>query len=485
MATSYVLDQPRATTLGSGLALLALCLLGIVVSTPYAIYVNYLYPTAALALGAWFYLTNPGLYFGYTWWLWFLTPLVRRYVDYEVGFFNQGSYIMLAPMLVTGLSLFTLLRSVRQFRSSFYQPMALVLGALAYGYAVGIFRNGPFPATLSLLEWACPVLFAVHVLVNHRHYPTFRRVTRSVFTWGILIMGLYGIAQYFSPLPWDRFWMIESKMTTIGRPEPFEVRIFSTLNSPGPFAGILMVGLMVLFEARGITARLSMASGFVSFLLSLVRSAWGGFAVSLSYAILRLQSRLRLRLLVVLGVGILFALPLLMHQSVSTRVSSRVESLGSLGNDNSFRARSGLYSIAAVNSLTEPVGRGFGSFGRAANYNAEAIASFDSGIMIVPFTFGWLGSALYGFGFLWLVALLLRLRQTDTDEFTIVAAAVVMGMIAQMIFSNQFSGVVGMVTWTFTALAICGGQYARTARPRAADVPDTTATDSRIPAPVA
>jgi len=484
MATSLVLDQTRATILGSGLALLALCGLGMILATPYAGYVNYLYPVTALAFGSWFYLTNPGLYFGFTWWIWFLTPFVRRYVDYEVGVFNQGSYVMLAPMLVTGLSLFTLLRAVGRFRSAFYQPMALILGALAYGYAVGIFRNGPFPATLSLLEWACPVLFAIHVLVNSRHYPVFRRVTRSVFTWGILIMGGYGLAQYFSPLPWDRFWMIESEMTTIGRPEPFEVRVFSTLNSPGPFAGILMVGLMVLFEARGITARLSMAAGVVSFLLSLVRSAWGGFAVSLSYAVFRLQSRLRLRLLVVLGVGTLLALPLLLHHSVSDRVSSRVESLGRLGDDNSFRARSGLYSIAALNSLTEPVGRGFGSFGRAANYNAEAIASFDSGLMIIPFTFGWLGATLYGFGFLWLVVLLVRQRQSDTDEFTIIAAAVVVGMIAQMIFSNQFTGVIGMVTWTFTALAICGGAYYRQARQQDEDVPDAARPTSRVLAPV-
>ena len=475
MATSFVLDQTRATILGIGIALFAFCLLGIVVSTPYAVYVNYLYPVTALALGAWFYLTNPGLYFGFTWWTWFLSPFMRRYVDYEVGFFSEASYIMLTPMLVTGLSLFTVLRYVGRFQMRLYQPMALVFGGLIYGYAVGLFRNGPMPATLDLLEWACPLFFAFHVLVHYRQYPVYRRLTRAVFTWGLLIMGVYGIVQYFAPLPWDRFWVIESGMTTIGRPEAYELRIFSTLNSPGPFAGILMVGLLVLLEARSLTARLALAPGFVSFLLSLVRSAWGGFATALLYAGARLQSRLRLRLLVVLGLGALLSLPLLLNDAVSERVAPRIETLGELGSDNSFRARSGLYSIAALNSLTEPIGRGLGSFGRAATFNANAIASFDSGLMIIPFTLGWPGATLYVFGWIWMIYWILRLRQADTDQFTMIAAAIVMGMIAQMVFSNQLTGVIGMATWTFTALAVASSHYYGTQR-------DTEAPEAPAPA---
>jgi hypothetical protein len=181
--------------------------------------------------------------------------------------------------------------------------------------------------------------------------------------------------------------------------------------------------------------------------------------VALGYAAARLHSRLRLRLLAVLGVGALLSMPLLMHSAVSERVAPRVETLGRLGADHSFQARSALYSIAALNSVTEPIGRGFGSFGRAANFNEDGIASFDSGLMIIPFTLGWPGAALYVFGWAWLLFGILRLRSRDTDQFTVIAAAVTMGMVAQMVFSNQLTGVVGMVTWTFTALAVCGGLH--------------------------
>ena len=46
---------------------------------------NYAYLAATLAVGALLYWRRPGLYIGFTWWLWFLTPEVRRLVDYQQG----------------------------------------------------------------------------------------------------------------------------------------------------------------------------------------------------------------------------------------------------------------------------------------------------------------------------------------------------------------------------------------------------------------
>src|SRR5918912_703929 len=42
-----------------------------------------LYPSAALVVGLLLYWRYPALYLGFTWWLWFLTPEVRRVVDYQ------------------------------------------------------------------------------------------------------------------------------------------------------------------------------------------------------------------------------------------------------------------------------------------------------------------------------------------------------------------------------------------------------------------
>src|SRR4051812_25967911 len=68
-----------------------------------------LYPVAALVVGVLLYWRSPTLYLGFTWWLWFLTPEVRRVVDYQSAW-QPETPVMLAPILVTALAGLTALR---------------------------------------------------------------------------------------------------------------------------------------------------------------------------------------------------------------------------------------------------------------------------------------------------------------------------------------------------------------------------------------
>ncbi len=43
------------------------------------------FPVTAFLVGVFLYWKQPLLYLGFTWWLWFLTPLAARLVDYRVG----------------------------------------------------------------------------------------------------------------------------------------------------------------------------------------------------------------------------------------------------------------------------------------------------------------------------------------------------------------------------------------------------------------
>ncbi|NJR45504.1 MAG: hypothetical protein HC775_06725 [Hyellaceae cyanobacterium CSU_1_1] len=67
----------------------------------------FLFPLGSLAIGLFLYQRYPILYVGFTWWMWFLTPLIRRLIDYKCGYttpFPQE----LAVLLVTSISLVTL-----------------------------------------------------------------------------------------------------------------------------------------------------------------------------------------------------------------------------------------------------------------------------------------------------------------------------------------------------------------------------------------
>ncbi len=59
-----------------------------------------------------------------------------------------------------------------------------------------------------------------------------------------LVAGTYGIVQFLVLPDWDMAWMISSDLTSIGRPEPFQVRIFGMSESPGPFAALLGIGII-------------------------------------------------------------------------------------------------------------------------------------------------------------------------------------------------------------------------------------------------
>lgn len=419
---------------------------------------GYAYPVAALALGVLLYRRHPGLYVSFTWWLWFLTPEVRRLVDYVQGY-STISPVMLAPYLVSVLTVFALAHHLPKLQLNRFFPFFLVFLGLSYAYAVGVYRAGLFSATYQLLEWTVPVMFAFYLVVQWRRYSVYRRAIRRTFILGILVMGIYGLIQFFVLPPWDRAWMEGTSITSIGQPQPFKVRVFSTLNSPQPFAEVMMVGLLLLLGGGGLLRLPAAVAGYVSFLLSLKRSAWGGWLVGVFFLITQ-RGQIRPGLVATVVVTVLAILPLLTVGPVADTINERVATISDIDKDNSFRARVEFYQETALPSLFNPVGEGLGSTGRSTKLDAEGgvgelseNAAFDSGILEIPFVLGWPGSLLYLGGMAWLVSYALRSRNSE-DSFAVIGCSIVVGILVQLVFNDMVVGVVGMLVWTFVGLAI-------------------------------
>lgn len=420
---------------------------------------QYAYPVAALAIGALLYLARPSLYLGFVLWIWFLTPFVRRLIDYQAGF-SFISIVMLTPFLVTALSLFTLFRHGSLLQQPRYRPIGLVLLGLLYGYLVGVAQVGFYGATYDALLWFTPVLLGFHVLVHWEAYPLSRQVVRSAFTWGVLLLGSYGILQFIVVPAWDAYWMIGANMGSIGKPVPFGLRIFSTLNAPGPFAVMLIVGLLLLFDGRGLLARFAAVPGYVALLLTLVRSAWGGWVLAVLFLIVRLRGHLRGRLVVVLGVSVLLSLPLLtMYSPITERVQSRAETLGDISEDGSFQARTNLYRNASATALTNPIGAGMGSVGKATKASEGSAESFESGVLAIPYVLGWPGTLLYGLGLVLLCLEAVKTRASDTDQFAVIGASIVFAFSGMMLLGNMLIGIKGIMYWIFLALVLAARAY--------------------------
>lgn len=415
-----------------------------------------------LVVGLLLYWRNPGLYLGFAWWVWFLTPEVRRLVDYQLGW-NPTNPIMLAPLLVTALAFFSLLRHAPKLRANYFFPFTLVFSGLFYAYGVGVFRNGVLNASFDLLNWLVPAVLAFYLVVQWRNYPIHRRAVQRTFAWGVLVMGIYGLAQFFYLPAWDQRWMLSVPMNSIGYPEPLEVRVFSTLNSPGPFAVVMMAGLLLLLSGGGLLRWPAGAVGFASFLLSLYRAAWGGWIVGLLFMVAR-RGSLRPRLLASLLVVGLVALPLLTIGPVADTVNQRLETISNLGEDVSFRERLEFYSEFLPRAAFNVEGEGLGSTGIATKLGDERgnlgkLGVFDSGIMSVPFVLGWPGSLLYTGGLVWLLAYALGGGNPKTDAFAAASKGIAVAVLVQLLFDNTLINVSGMVFWSFLGLALASRVY--------------------------
>lgn len=456
-------DQTRSVLLATSLAILSACVIAILFWRGHPALVKFAYPGAAGVVGLWLYSTRTPLYLGFTWWIWFVTPFVRRLVDHGVGHFDPTNPVMLAPYLVSAIALLTLLRAAGRLSRRSHLPFLLALLGIAYGYLIGLTKVGPLSATFALLNWLLPVVLALHIYLLPDLVERHTQIVKRTFAWGVLIMGLYGLLQYVAIPPWDAQWLLESDMwVTMGRPQDGQFRIFSTLNSTGPFAYVMTAGLLLLFASPGLVGRLAAAPGYFGLLLSLVRSAWGGWLVGVGYLAWRLQGKMKTRLVTLLAVGVVLSVPLFLFAPNTDQAAERAETLTNLEKDASFKARLGIYRRASAAFLRTPIGHGLGNYGTAAKLSKGEVVSFDSGIFNVLLTLGWGGSFLYGGGLIWLLFRLFRVDPHLTNPFVTTLAAVTFAFIAMMVFVNQLSGVMGVIVWPFLGLALA---LARTTEP--------------------
>jgi hypothetical protein len=465
LKTRMVAPAPKSSSLVPGAWA---AILGFVVLTVggLAAHVNglleLLYPLAACAVGVLLYGRYPALYLGFTWWLWFLTPEVRRLVDYQEGW-NADSPVMLAPYLVTALTLFTVLRHLPKLRLQLFFPFGLVLFALLCGYTVGVFNGvGLLAVTFDLLNWLVPVAFAFYLMVHWRSYPRHHQVIQRTFVWGVLFMGLYGLLQFLFLPAWDQYWMLNAPMASIGYPEPFQVRMFSTLNAPNPFAVVMMAGLLLLFSERGVLRWLAAGPGYAAFLLSLVRSAWGGWIVGVFFLLVRMRGLRRLRLLAAGVVFLVALLPFIALGPVTQIVNERVLTFGGLATDYSLNARISAYEQELPDAALDLFGEGLGSTGIASDLASAGVeqGGFDSGIINTFITLGLAGTIFYATGMAMLFASAFPSRK-PSGVFLVAAYSVAISMLTQLAFFDAQVGVAGMLLWGFLGLTLAGQKHAR------------------------
>jgi hypothetical protein len=408
---------------------------------------NILFPSMALAVGFYLYWTDPGLYIGYVMWLWFLSPFVRRIVDYRSHYHPQ-SPVQLAPLLVSSLTLFTLVRNLGKFNRVGLFPFVLIATGILYGYVVGLFTNGPMAASYDFLQWLTPAALGAHLALNANHYPAISKAFLKATITGLMVIGAYGVYQFFYMPAWDSAWVKNAQMNSLGVAEALELRVFGTMNSAGPYANALAACLCYLFAEQGAIRYASAAFGLPALALSLVRSAWGQLVLAVVVFLYRRKGSGKIRTVLAAVAAIAVALPLLTVGPLAKKFSERIASVSDLQHDNSMQARISFYKNFLETAVSSPLGEGMGALGTAAKLNAGQSVAFDSGLMAIPYVLGWPGSFLYFAGIAWLSFLYLLKRPLVQDPVSIAAGAVALSILAQIVFFNTLIGVIGLWFWT-------------------------------------
>ena len=414
---------------------------------------RYAFPAGSLAVGAFLYWRYPLLYIGFTWWIWFLVAFVRRLVDVQAGWADPNP-VLLAPFLVTIVSLITFAKELPKALNGRGLPFVLCMMGVLYGFLVGLINNSPQTTIVPLLNWLAPVAFGYHLYSNWHIYPDLRQSFQRVFMAGVLVMGAYGVVQFLIAPGWDRFWLQNQTTQVFGTPNPLGIRVFSTMQSPQPFACVMVAGLFLLLASRNPLRFLASGVGYLSLLLSLARSAWLSWVVALVVFLPSLKPKLQMQLLLTLLVMMIVVLPLTTIEPFASVISARFQSVFAGQNDVSYADRSQGYSTILTDAVTNVPGLGMGFV-----LQDSSIGGNDSGVITLLLTLGWLGLLPYLGGLLLLIASLIQSREAMNDSFMSAARAIAIATFSQIGLNNVMLSSFGMVLWSFIGITIAARQY--------------------------
>lgn len=413
------------------------------------------------------------LYFSLLLAAWCFTPFIRRYIDWKSGAFNSLAlfslvpYAMLVPLAVMSFSTVRL----RRISPTFKTLATVWLGTFSYGLVLGIVNGNVASATFSFIQYVSPMVVGFWLTGQPINITAaFRRVAIILCVFGTGV-AVYGIFQYISPPPWDVFWIYSTDFTSSGLPEPFQMRIFSTLNSAGPCADVLdLVILLALqfFRLRSIwVLPVSTALG-AALMLTLVRVDW--IALVIGVVVYILLSPRRLNAIPILGIFafsivlMITTLPTLLGADTHTMaIVDRLSTFNDINDDVSAVDRKSEISDAASHSLLNPIGDGLGTIGVSARLNAHGNllgVVLDSGYLSRLVELGWIGFVGYCYVLFAGVVSIIRApslagRNKDYDFRTVVATAAAMciALIWLDAAADSHYGVDAVLFWIAMSLA--------------------------------
>ncbi len=425
------------------LALIAVTVL--LMFTPGARLLIVLFPLGCFYLGVQALRKRNGLFVPLVLWTLFLTPFLRRVVEYEGKI--SGTSILAVPFVLLICPFVLVLSRWTSVFNRRTAPFVYAVVAILYGTFIGLVHFAFSGISGALPFWLLPVFFGCYLLIGNEKFSSLYGGFESAMIGGTIFAGLYGVVQWYLVPPWDAAWMEKAEMNSIGKPEMMSLRVFSTLNSPQIAGAFLLVGILFAWRSKSPWKYPAIIAGMASLLLASARSSWIGFLAALAFLAIKSTLKERLRTLAV-AVGcfmlILFALH---YPDTGEGLSVRFSSLTDVKNDESAQDRSEIYQRVGKSFLASPFGIGLGVD------DGMADAEHDSSIVGTVLSLGGPGALIF-FGDLLCIAFVLLPPKSGKKQPELLSLQTcLVALLIEIPVNNVIAGQVAVLTWGVIGLA--------------------------------
>jgi len=413
-----------------------------------------------VAPAAYLYLTGSSWLIDYLVWVTVLNRGIRRYVDWLNGAFNAFSPISLTPLIVSGFVFLMVLQNYRTLPGYLQRVIRLFTIALTLGFVIGLVRN-QLAAVYALAEYVAPLSIMGCAAIARGNERILDRWIKSV-GWAAVTVSVYGWYQYYTIPPWDAFWVRAVGFEGyLGQLKPTQMVVFSTMSERGVLAGFLgfaVIPMIISKRWRNSSGWISVIIIIATILLTFVRTTIISIGLATILFPVLNRGKNTIQIILILCVGAVAGIYILNKTPSSGKVGKRLQTIGSITEDGSFKGRIQIANYGAGALLKNPLGTGLGSTGLAGRVNTGGVeagaAIGDNGYFEILFSFGLIGGAcfFYAFYLIWKQVRIFEKLGIQSESLMMFKALFVTGAVT-LFAGNWLSGPGSVVFCVFAGFA--------------------------------
>jgi hypothetical protein len=241
-------------------------------------------------------------------------------------------------------------------------------------------------------------------------------------------------------------------MESLGHPVPFEMRTFSTMNSPGSFGAIMCCAILLALKRRMTIALPAVSLMAIGLAIAQYRAVWAATVLGVVLIIVSRPKALRPANILAAGLLALALCSTTLVPEIHTALVQRAASLSNLSTDDSFEDRISQYErLSSDDQLIGGIGLGLNGSARKMDDLPRLV--IDGGLIEILRSIGLIVGTAYLFALGVLVVRMFRRVPSAADHVDFDRALVVATFVQLPMGSVQV-GEIGFCAWMYIGFGL-------------------------------